>query len=538
MFEQRDLGGRSFRVSDYGRAASVLHLDPDDEGQWADLLRVLTAEMHPKVLGPLARIFEVVRSRECSSVVIEHRYVDLDFRSEYAVFWAERFEFEDRRPLTRRLHFFACHVSVEDLHELNDDQRKAYLGYSVLRPTRLGPVGRTVVCPSTDVDDAVLTLIKDNPSLFGNELEVAGVPYCQQDGELLRCAHAAAWVCHYVAWRNGVIGRRFTGEIAALPAADGSPYRALPSTGLTSEQLQGIFNELRIPAIFYWLDDLPDLSAPIIRDDYRVLSQREQRNYDDDVQREQILRVVCKYLNSGFPVVVLSEDPANHAFTLVGWKHDGDRVKLIACDDQEGPYETIEDPLISDDRGIWSSIMLPLPSKVYLSADGAEIGAINMVVAGAERAAENKGDAQDADFAKFARHLERLNGPISIRTRLLQGRRFKESLAGDRHPDARRLYRMAHLPQYVWVVEFQDRAAREPGGRGGDVNRQCVLAEVVLDSTSKEQLPVAKLSSSLSLAKDANEAGQEDPALRDAPGPGSLWESLIVGRETRGTTTP
>jgi hypothetical protein len=463
--------------------------------------------------------------------------VDLDFRSEYAIFWAERFE--DRRPLTRRLHFFACELALRHIYALPKRRACEYLGYTVLRPTLLGPVGRTILVPPADLDEAVLTRITDTPSLFGNDLSVEGVPYCQQDGELLRCAHAAAWICHYVAWRNGVAGRRFTGDIALMASPEGSADRPLPSTGLTGEQIQEIFSAMQIPAIYYFLDNLPELSAPITPPDTRGMTywMREQTlaAYDRDEERERLLRVVCKYLNSGFPVVVLSDDPANHAFTLVGWRHtDHDRVELIACDDQQGPYERIADPLADKvlERGEWWSLMLPLPSKVYLSADGAEIGAINMVLTGAARANEGLDDAQDRDFAAFADDLEVLDGPISIRTRLLQGRRFKAALDNSRPASVRRLYRMAHLPQYVWLVEFQDRAARNRG-------EPPVLAEVVLDSTSHERLPVPKLSSTLSLSKDASEIAEGVPLrLAQAVGPQKYWNSLISGRPARGTGTP
>jgi hypothetical protein len=537
MFSSRQLQGLPFRHQHHGDGATLLHVDSQDDSHWDALERLLIPDVAESAAEPLRRVFAVVRGHGCEAIVIEHRYVDLDFRSEYATFWAERFE--DRRPLTRRLHFFACELTLSHLYSMPKPRAGQYLGYSVLRPTLLGPVGRTILRPPADLEDAVLTRVIDTPSLFGNDLPVEGVPYCQQDGELLRCAHAAAWICHYVAWRNGVIGRRFTGDIARMASPEGSAHRPLPSAGLSGEQLQGIFSAMQIPAIYYFLDDLPELSAPITPPDTRRMTrwmaEQTRAIHARDEERERVLRVVCKYLNSGFPVVVLSDDPANHAFTLVGWRHtDYNRVELIACDDQQGPYERIADPLADEvlERGDWWSVMLPLPSKVYLSADGAEIGAINMVLTGAARANGGLGDEQDRDFAAFAEHLEVLDGPISIRTRLLQGRRFKAALDKSRPAAVRRLYRMAHLPQYVWLVEFQDREAR----RRGDPP---VLAEVVLDSTSHERLPVPKLSSTQSMSKDASEiADGVPPGLARAKGPNKLWDSLITGRRTRGTGTP
>jgi hypothetical protein len=545
VFESEQLESLPFDHSAYGNAASVLKVDKDDEAHWIALEKLLIPDAHPGARDPLRRVFSVVRSRNCESVVIEHRYVDLDFRSDYAAFWAERFE--DRRSLTRRVHFFACPFTPDDLHDVSAEIKEAYLGYCVLRPTLLGPLGRTVLCPPDGMDQAVLTKIEDTPSLFGNDLKVVGVPYCQQDGEFLRCAHAAAWICHYVAWRNGVIGRRLTGEIARMPSSQGSVYRALPSRGLTGEQMQGVFSAMGLPAIYYELEDLPELSALTTPPDLRETTADEGHTaaleWLSAQRRERLLRVVCKYLNSGFPVVVLSDDdPDNHAFTVVGWRHAEERrIELIACDDQQGPYEVIEDPFADDvlGRERWWGLMLPLPQKVYLSADGAEIGAISMVITGARRAERGIGDQQDADFAAFARHLEVLDGPISIRTRLLEGRSFKAAIEGTRPAEVRRLYRLAHLPQYVWLVEFHDRERRKQDAEEQKTHQNCVIAEVVLDSTSEEQLPVADLASTLSLSKDAGEKRRgASTALSEAAGPGEPWASLITGRPTRGTGTP
>src|SRR4051794_24137213 len=105
MFSKQEVKRLSFPHDAHGRAGSVLTVDPGNDQHWEELQELLVDDAHEKALGPLRRVFDVVRARGCRAVVVEHRYVDLDYRSEYAVFWAERFE--DRRPLTRRVHFFA-----------------------------------------------------------------------------------------------------------------------------------------------------------------------------------------------------------------------------------------------------------------------------------------------------------------------------------------------------------------------------------------------------------------------------------------------
>jgi hypothetical protein len=93
---------------------------------------------------------------------------------------------------------------------------------------------------------------------------------------------------------------------------------------------------------------------------------------------------------------------------------------------------------------------------------------------------------------------------------------------------------MAHLPEYVWLVEFQDRRLRPKRG-SGEALKANVIAEVVLDATSHDKLPRASLASSVSLSKDATE---QTTGEWQADGPGQPWQSLISGRPTRGTATP
>lgn len=512
----------------YGHVATIFNPDPNVDGHWSWLLSYIGEGFVEEALGPLGHILEIVRSRGCRSVVIEHRYTDADYRSEYSAFWSERFE--DRPAHAARLHFFEAILSPEQLCDLPGCE---YLGYSVLRPTELGPVGRTVVVPPEALANARLTYIVEKPSLFGNPLRVAGVPFCQQDGELLRCAHAAAWICHYVAFHRGIIGRRLTAEIAQMPSVEGSKHRPLPATGLTGEQLQTVFSAIGIPAFFYEISNLPRLPAPLAlpelkgRNRFGKKRQTIEADHARRVADERIFRVVCKYLNSGFPVVVLTDAPgANHAFTLVGWEHTPNGVRLIACDDQRGPYEVIDSPTQDgEERGAWKALMIPLPRKVYLTGEAAESRARQMVIAEHDQAAAEN-DPAASEFSDVARALAQLNGPVSVRARLVEGRRYK-AIAGaqERDPAAVRVVRMTHLPHWVWLVEFQDRASR-------DAQQPSVLAEIVFDSTSHDEAPIVDLLATRSVAIDVSAA--EPPDEQEADDPlwlaqtgGNMWRSLI-----------
>jgi hypothetical protein len=414
---------------------------------------------------PLHQVLDVVRAGGCRTVVVENRYVDVDYRSEYTAFWS--LKFDNQSPFARRFHFFAADLEEETLHELTEEQRDSYLGYSIVRPVPHGRVGRTVLAPPPEIADAILTLVPDQVSFFGNPLEVKGVPFCEQDSEFLRCAHAAAWTCHYTAALRGNVGRRSTAEIVELSPTALSPERALPSQGLNHNQLQVVFGALDQPAILYGLSHLPrvvGIEDPVSPDPEDATEETPAGWWD-----ERMISIICRYLNSGFPVLIGAQD---HAFVLVGWRRgDEGEVQFIACDDRIGPYEVIPSPF-DHHMTPWDSIMIPLPPKVYLSAEAAE------------------GRAHEV-FRSFVEQLEELrdieeglaDGSIELRTMLRTGARYKCELAPlTRSPEMLRELRHARLPHWVWIVEAHRQDLCEQGS-------PCVVAAAVLDSTAFDVEP-------------------------------------------------
>lgn len=500
-----------FAIRPLGQAATVFEVEPQNRVHWSYLLRRLTFGIPPKTRRPLRQILEVAALGGCRRVVQEHRYIDPDYRSEYSYFWSRRF---DPRPdAAERLHFFTREVVAEEFYDLPAEEN--YLGYAVLRPTTLGPVGRSVLRTHPALADARLTTVQEHPSLLGNPLPLEGVPFMQQDGELLRCAHTASWLCHYVAANRGIIGRHPTGEIAGMPPAWGSQQRELPSSGLTTEQVQAIFGALRLPAIFYNVRDLAPVPGgrkgryPADRPP-RWPHLRQRQDF-----RERILRVVCKYLNSGFPVIVVATD---HAFTLVGWQRRRDgNISLVACDDQVGPYQLIDDPL--SHPKVWKALMIPVPEKAYLTGEAAETRALATFRVQTDRAAL---ESQPAILGSASLPSDvRPGGRFSLRSRLLEGREYKRAASPQtRGTTVSRLIRSADLPHWVWLVELQDRGLRRD-------KRPCVIAEVVLDSTSHDDAPIIHLIAAESFAGDVRayaRTGRDDFMLLEQLPP---WDSQV-----------
>ena len=296
-----------------------------------------------------------------------------------------------------------------------------------------------------------------------------GVPFIEQDGEFLRCAHAAIWVCHYTAVKRGLIARKLTAELVTHVPKMLSPNRTLPSPGLIVPQMQAVFEAAGQPALLYSLDRLP-----------RVLGVDEAPPRPDPDDPEEFLppgrwdirifSIVCRYLNSGFPVIVLNAD---HAIVLVGWFREGNMIRFLACDDQGAPYEVVDSPF-TDPRAPWLALMVPLPPKVMMSGERAENRAHwDLQLVGSNPKVPRS-------WQELKAHLTATPKGVSLRTFLRDVNSYKEELTRQgRDPDSVRILRLGRLPRYVWVVEAQNRELRERG-------EPCVIAEILYDPHSSE----------------------------------------------------
>jgi hypothetical protein len=441
----------------------VRHPASDDE--WDELAADYGGDSD--VSAPFNRIVEVVRENDCRTVVVENRYVDLDYRSEYAAFWAHRFQ--SPPPFARRLHFFGTLVAADQLHELPEEAVDAYLGYVVCRPILLGAVGRTVLRPPASMEPSVTTAIVDEVTLFGTLLKVRGAPFCQQDTEFLRCAHAAAWMCHYTAVRRGFVGRRPTATFSGVAPPLLSVHRSLPSRGLTPHQVQAVFGAMDQPALTLDFDSLPRVPGVA---DPTPLSDHDGNRLPGGLWDTRMVSIICRYVNSGFPVFI---GTANHAFTVVGWTRENGEINFFINDDARGPYLRVDSPLTDAPRRPWQLMMVPLPPKVYLSGEMAEtIAYTTFTSLGAAAGASSS-------MTDLATGLG--SGTVKLRTYLQDGSEYKRGLQERGLEDAsRRILRLARLPHFVWVVEAHDTGRCQPG-------EPCVIAEAVFDSTSHDRRP-------------------------------------------------
>lgn len=404
-------------------------------GDFQDLFTTYQGVRHDVV----GAVMSQAMAAGAKSVVAEYRYLDADYRNEHSRFYSTTFR---RYPsVAHRLHYFKENVTEQALahDQASSFGQYGYVGYSVMRPVAAGPVGRTVLRPPDDLFAHIGCKSDDKVNLFGSKLTVSGAPYMTQESQLGVCIHVTAWVCAYTHHMQFGARRFLPGEIASF--APHEVGRLVPAPGMSVGQLSAIFEAADLPAVVYGVDDLPD--------------------------DESIFTIACRYLNSGFPVVVAG---GGHAFVLVGYRRvsgeNGSIVQFIRQDDRLGPYDIVVDPNFDRWRP-WEYMVIPLPPKVYVSAEKAETVAADTIYTALW---QRRSAADEALLKRIS------SGDVVFRTTALPSNEFKTGLV-NRVPEVLAgAYHWTHMSRWVWVVEAVDHEAWDHGA-------DCVLAEVVIDAT-------------------------------------------------------
>lgn len=378
------------------------------------------------------------------TAVVEFRYIDADYRDEHSAFYSTTFR---RYPsVAHRIHFFtgAATEQLEDKAAPLKFGHLGYIGYAVMRPVPGAPVGRVMMRPPEALNDAVTCKSTEAVNLFGEELKVTGTPFMAQDAQLLRCAHAALWVVarhHHLTWKTPRLLPRDVVDAVPMEAGAG---RTLPSSGLTVTQMSAAATRLGLPPLVYDLDNL----AP----------------------GQSLQSIACRYLNGGLPVIVAGR---GHAWVLVGYHrtHENDvpRIEFIRQDDETGPYQSVPD-FNFDDYSPWKFLIVPLPPKLYVPGEEAEVVGRLWLEAAFKR------DALELEMDKHA-----------LRTTAMLSNEFKAGLEDRGVPaDQATTLRRASMSRWIWVVEAVDRELRRN-------NEPAVVGEVVVDATdhARDRRPLA-----------------------------------------------
>jgi hypothetical protein len=392
--------------------------------------------------GVLSEVLGQAYAAGAQTALIEFRYIDADYRDEHSRFYSTTFR---RYPsVAHRIHFFTDAIT----DQLSDPQPLKfaglnYLGFIVARPVPGAPVGRVMLRPPAALAASITCTSRDNVNLFGEKLPVNGTPFLAQDAQLMRCAHAALWVVarhHHLRWGTP---KRLPHDIVDAVPMQAAAGRALPSPGLTISQMSAAASTLGLPPLVYDLNHLP--------------------------RSESLPRIACRYLNSGLPVIVAGR---GHAFVLVGYQRTDEgtrdeRIQFIRQDDEAGPYQLIPD-FMFDTYSPWQYFIVPLPAKLYVAGEEAEVL------------------GQAWLKAAFAREGTPLNHH-AFRTTAMLSNDFKAGLLDRGVPaDHAGILRRTAMSRWIWVVEAVDRPLRR-------AKQPAVVGETIIDATdhARDRRPLA-----------------------------------------------
>lgn len=246
------------------------------------------------------------------SVVLEPRYFDRDYLSEFEAFYARSSAAYPN--ICRRAHYFACSVTAELLARALDGEvaarsllEDAYLGHVVLRPIPAAPIGRTVLRlypdpPERQATPRVMQPAREYVShVAGLELKVSGLAWQQQDTAVGSCATVALWSMLHSSVFNDNHPLPTTAAITAL-AHSSSPVgrRAFPDSGLQSQQILGVIKG--------------HMLAPL-----EIGGDLDGGGFS----RERFCSLIALFLRSGYPVLVsgaLGQDSELHTVCVVGFR--------------------------------------------------------------------------------------------------------------------------------------------------------------------------------------------------------------------------
>lgn len=478
--------------------STILIHTPINESEWASLSAICNEGKSNNLLNALMECFRI---RGCISILEENAYIDRDFSAAFSAFYSSLF-----KPLSkfcRRLHFFASDVSAlknfETAREIIDflqSVKSDYLGDVILRPLPHAPVSSARLSATKLVDAT-----KQNVSvrshyhnhILGVDFDVEAMPLTQQDTRTGACAQASIWMAgrhfynrHSASWfsmpdiTNAALNPTSSGLTRSLPA--GSEF-------LTPDNMVRALRAMGRHPVTYVPDGF--LSSGL---SWVNVSPKE---------------VISRYIDSGIPVILglqQSQTAIGHAVVAVGSerKETMDVTVLpdlpttsefyshfLVNDDQRGAYcrlpiadvdKTGEYPfsLQSDIR----FILVPLPSKVFMTAESAELVARDIVKSFTNNRIKYARQVlgEDTDWDEDTEFYNAvLSNSLVARTYLTYGWKYKERMLKNCCSQEMQAELLStQLPKYVWVTEFSmpdvTAASLEPCKR-------LIRAHVVSDAT-------------------------------------------------------
>lgn len=507
-------------------------------------------------------------------VVVEYPYTDQDYSADYSSFYSAAFK--DHPRATTRAHIFTKDISAllalpADQQQQAFDAADAYLGFLVIRPIAQGPIGRTVLpFPKLDGGLTVRPAARADfeAHLLGVKLDIDRcAPFIQQDTRVGACAQAAIWVAsRSVFARHKRTSWHSVAEITRLATTptDAQLSQALPagSAGLNPAHIIRALSGMGHQPLFdiFGPAALERASAPDAAEAGSEAAKADDGAASAGEEAPVASPSALRYLDSGLPVILGLGDVL-HAVTAVGYvetagaacrtgdTYDAFVRAFVVHDDQRGPYRLLpleeadaedlpagrlmrntEGKLLTVAKSV-SHMFVPLPTRVFLSADDADIVARDYLSRAADilwplltpRLRDELGDAPAEEVAQFMELIR--TGRLVRRTYLTSAGRYRHHLLRSGiAPDTLQELLVRTLPHFVWVTELM----RPTEAQAADGGPRQILGHMVVNATSSTDADLDLLlvhAPHLLIHRDIN------PPPEDDDGAGFVEEVVLLEDE-------
>ncbi|WP_455854298.1 hypothetical protein [Ensifer canadensis] len=444
------------------------------------------------------KLIEQLRALGVQTFLMEDEYIDRDFTDAFAAYYSRLFKRHSK--ICRRIHFFCQDLSAvlnsptdaamaQALEECQGD----YAGFIILRPVHQAPVATAVLrtpLPPAGYEAHPLVKARYYVHLLGAQLVIDAFPMTQQDQRIGACAQAAIWSAarHFHARHSGPWVSMVGITEAAMMQEVFSVSSTLPN-GSEFLSLSGMVSALRVSGrkpLIYMADD----PATFLWQGIRPAD------------------VINRYVDSGIPVIVGLGFPGQnvgHAVIASGQVFSQQvpaalpprPTRAAFCsafyinDDQRGP--NLRMPVTPGDAigettysvgGNVRFLIIPLPDKVFLPAEKAELFAWDILTKYSSSWAAFKAAAQVGTSVAIGDefNIALAANTVIARTYLTYGWKYKHRMLRNRLTDATKsLLNTTELPRYVWVTEFGTVDSFAPN----DIFQRRIFAHCVVDATAK-----------------------------------------------------
>lgn len=394
---------------------------------------------------------------------VEYPYIDKYYRNTYYNYHSTKAYHYEKDCI--RISFFDSSIdqSAFDNKTLHIEckEKDHFLGYLVIRPTKLNPFGRSVFSPKISNHPMDFVMLRKFSCLInGSKLDINAFPNSGQDGEYHTCAETSimSTLSYFSKYDN--FNEKLPSEIIAIVDKLKSE-RVSPSEGLTKQEISFVLKKSGFGVKAYNKDKLDS---------------------------ELFNKILNDYIESGIPVIAtISSKKSHHVSIIIGHENleglspkinsvtnYGDKIILDSSEMYDKQYVFIDDNYPPYQLGT-----LNFPFKYYPEGDSKYAQITDFIVPldkrihiEAHRVRGLMGKILSRDSSFLAHTIAKSKtSPYITRYCLTTSNALKSTICCNQSMSlkVKNIIDSLNLPKFVWLVELSEADTYKNGEVNGFV---------------------------------------------------------------------